>query len=131
LHVKHVASRYYSSRNSTASSISLSNAGDIQRESINNTQCPRKRPILRVMCLHLWRPSHLRLCADNYHNIISIWLDILSTYHSRFSTRSLRFMDAYQKGLNGKQASWAVKKYHGHHGRPYRCQSHWNFYSNT
>jgi hypothetical protein len=31
-----------------------------------------------------------------------------------FSTQSLRFMDAYQRGLNGKQASWASKKYHGH-----------------
>ncbi|ETW78373.1 hypothetical protein HETIRDRAFT_421108 [Heterobasidion irregulare TC 32-1] len=26
-----------------------------------------------------------------------------------------RFMDAYQKGLSGKQASWAAKIYHGHH----------------
>jgi hypothetical protein len=23
-------------------------------------------------------------------------------------------MDAYQKGLNGQQAAWAAKKYHGH-----------------
>ncbi|KAK0476910.1 hypothetical protein EDD18DRAFT_1297231 [Armillaria luteobubalina] len=33
----------------------------------------------------------------------------------RFATRSLRFMDAYQKGLNGAQAAWAVTKYRGHH----------------
>ncbi|KAG2758100.1 hypothetical protein P692DRAFT_201696756 [Suillus brevipes Sb2] len=32
----------------------------------------------------------------------------------RFSTRSLRFMDAYRKGLDGKQAAWASKKYRGH-----------------
>ncbi|KAH8823279.1 hypothetical protein DL96DRAFT_1743818 [Flagelloscypha sp. PMI_526] len=31
-----------------------------------------------------------------------------------FSTRSLRFMDAYRKGLTGKQAAWAAKKYRGH-----------------
>jgi len=24
-------------------------------------------------------------------------------------------MDGYRKGLNGKQAAWASKKYHGHH----------------
>jgi hypothetical protein len=24
-------------------------------------------------------------------------------------------MDAYYKGLNGRQAAWAGKKYHGHH----------------
>lgn len=33
---------------------------------------------------------------------------------SRFSTRSSRFMDAYEKGLNGKLAAWAAKKYPGH-----------------
>lgn len=32
----------------------------------------------------------------------------------RFANRSLRFMDAYQKGLNGSQAAWASKKYRGH-----------------
>ena len=32
----------------------------------------------------------------------------------RFFTRSLRFMDAYRKGLNGRQAAWAAKKYRGH-----------------
>ncbi|KAK0470853.1 hypothetical protein IW261DRAFT_922655, partial [Armillaria novae-zelandiae] len=33
---------------------------------------------------------------------------------SRFATCSLRFMDAYQRGLNGAQAAWAAKKYRGH-----------------
>jgi len=27
---------------------------------------------------------------------------------------ALQFMDAYRKGLNGKQAAWAAKKYCGH-----------------
>jgi hypothetical protein len=27
-------------------------------------------------------------------------------------------MDAYAKGLNGKQAMWAAKKYHGHRALP-------------
>ena len=31
----------------------------------------------------------------------------------RFATRSLRFMDAYRKGLDGRQAAWAAKKYRG------------------
>lgn len=29
-------------------------------------------------------------------------------------------MDAYRKGLNGVQASWANKKYHGHRTLPLR-----------
>ncbi|KAG2351188.1 hypothetical protein BDR07DRAFT_1245028, partial [Suillus spraguei] len=29
----------------------------------------------------------------------------------KFATRSLCFMDAYRKGLNGKQAAFATKKY--------------------
>jgi len=28
------------------------------------------------------------------------------------------FVDAYQRGLNGSQAAWAAKKYHGHHILP-------------
>ncbi|KAG1761235.1 hypothetical protein EDD22DRAFT_780094, partial [Suillus occidentalis] len=32
----------------------------------------------------------------------------------RFSTWSLRFMDAYHKGLDGKQAAWALKRYRDH-----------------
>ncbi|KAG2035644.1 hypothetical protein BDR03DRAFT_867732, partial [Suillus americanus] len=35
-----------------------------------------------------------------------------------FSAHSLRFMDAYRKGLNGKQAVWASKKYCGHRVLP-------------
>ncbi len=27
-------------------------------------------------------------------------------------------MDAYRKGLDGKQAAWAAKKYRGHHVLP-------------
>ncbi|KIL54686.1 hypothetical protein M378DRAFT_1052139 [Amanita muscaria Koide BX008] len=34
--------------------------------------------------------------------------------NAKYATRSLRFMDAYRKGLNGKQAAWAAKKYRGH-----------------
>ncbi|KAG1728571.1 hypothetical protein EDB19DRAFT_1642417, partial [Suillus lakei] len=30
----------------------------------------------------------------------------------------LRFIDAYAKGLNGTQAAWAIKKYHGHRVLP-------------
>ncbi|KAH7917404.1 hypothetical protein BV22DRAFT_1108579 [Leucogyrophana mollusca] len=32
----------------------------------------------------------------------------------RFANRSSRFIDAYHKGLNGKQAAWANKRYRGH-----------------
>jgi hypothetical protein len=40
---------------------------------------------------------------------------------SRYSpnlVRSLRFMDAYRRGLTGRQAAWAAKKYRGHHVLP-------------
>ncbi|KAG0693813.1 hypothetical protein DFH29DRAFT_815965 [Suillus ampliporus] len=35
------------------------------------------------------------------------------------SHRSRRFMDAYKKGLTGKQAAWASKKYRGHRVLPH------------
>ncbi|KIK76571.1 hypothetical protein PAXRUDRAFT_169459 [Paxillus rubicundulus Ve08.2h10] len=37
---------------------------------------------------------------------------------SRFANQSSHFIDAYHKGLNGKQAAWANKKYHGHRVLP-------------
>ncbi|KAJ7600324.1 hypothetical protein C8J56DRAFT_769128, partial [Mycena floridula] len=36
----------------------------------------------------------------------------------RFANRSEHFMEAYQLGLNRKQAAWAVKKYQGHRTIP-------------
>ncbi|TBU64635.1 hypothetical protein BD310DRAFT_963773 [Dichomitus squalens] len=36
----------------------------------------------------------------------------------RFYTRAHRFMDAYRRGLDGKQAAWAAKKYRSHRVLP-------------
>jgi len=36
----------------------------------------------------------------------------------KFANRSRRFMDAYGKGLNGRQAAWAARKYRGHRVLP-------------
>ena len=41
-------------------------------------------------------------------------LKLLFHYSYRFSTQSCCFMDGYRKGLNGRQAAWASKKYCGH-----------------
>lgn len=38
---------------------------------------------------------------------------MLTCFH-RFANRSLRYMDAYRLGLNGKEAVWATRKYNGH-----------------
>ncbi|KAF9506364.1 hypothetical protein BS47DRAFT_1374139 [Hydnum rufescens UP504] len=43
---------------------------------------------------------------------------VISMHNPRFFTRSLRFMDAYHKGLNGVQVAWANKKYRGHRVLP-------------
>ncbi|KAF8136213.1 hypothetical protein EV363DRAFT_1158064 [Boletus edulis] len=39
-------------------------------------------------------------------------------HNCRYATCSLCFMDAYCKGLNGKQAAFAVRKYRGHQTLP-------------
>lgn len=36
----------------------------------------------------------------------------------RYANRAARFMDAYKRGLNGTQASWANRKFHGHRVLP-------------
>jgi hypothetical protein len=45
-------------------------------------------------------------------------MQVFIFFHHRFATRAQRFMDAYRKGLNGKQAAWAGKKYRGHRVLP-------------
>jgi hypothetical protein len=35
-----------------------------------------------------------------------------------FANRSARLMDAYRNGLDGAQAAWANRKYHGHRTLP-------------
>jgi len=50
---------------------------------------------------------------------ISVRLRVLMIGHlTRYARRSHKFIDAYYKGLDGKQAAWALKKYHGHHVLP-------------
>ncbi|KIL55796.1 hypothetical protein M378DRAFT_90298, partial [Amanita muscaria Koide BX008] len=36
----------------------------------------------------------------------------------KYSCRSCRFMDAYRRGLNARQAAWARKRYRGHRVLP-------------
>jgi len=49
-----------------------------------------------------------------YHHIFMLFIHSLALVSLRFSTQSLWFMDAYQKGLTGGQAAWASQKYWGH-----------------
>ncbi|KIL64795.1 hypothetical protein M378DRAFT_77746, partial [Amanita muscaria Koide BX008] len=35
-----------------------------------------------------------------------------------YSCHSCRFMDAYRRGLNARQAAWAGKRYRGHRVLP-------------
>ncbi|KAF8155272.1 hypothetical protein BJ912DRAFT_453668 [Pholiota molesta] len=51
---------------------------------------------------------------DLEKNIIKCLDEIPLITIRRFVTRSVRFMDAYSKGLNGHQAAWASRKYRGH-----------------
>jgi hypothetical protein len=39
-------------------------------------------------------------------------------FNFSFFVRSGRFVDAYKKGLDGKRAAWAIKKYRGHRVLP-------------
>ncbi len=56
--------------------------------------------------------------ADLERNVISSLASIPLTSVRRFANRSRRFMDAYQKGLDGKKAAWASRKYRGHRVLP-------------
>jgi len=55
---------------------------------------------------------------DLTRNTLSALASVPLVIMRRFATRSRRFMDAYEKGLNGKQAAWASRKYRGHRVLP-------------
>lgn len=55
---------------------------------------------------------------DLIRNTLSALAEIPLEMMRKFATRSYRFMDAYEKGLNGKQAAWASRKYRGHRVLP-------------
>lgn len=49
-----------------------------------------------------------------YFDAVMLIVSLLISY----TTRAMRFQDAYRKELNGKQAAWACKKYRGHRTLP-------------
>ncbi len=51
-------------------------------------------------------------------NTISALESIPLAMMRKFANRCLRFIDAYKKGLNGRQAAWASRKYQGHRVLP-------------
>ena len=55
---------------------------------------------------------------DLERNVISSLDSVPLSSIRRFSNRAIHFMDAYHKGLNGKQAAWAARKYRGHRVLP-------------
>jgi hypothetical protein len=55
----------------------------------------------------------IRRYVSNFPLVVKSKLSAHKINHS-FAVRSAQFIDAYQKGLNGVQAAWAIKKYRGH-----------------
>ncbi|KAG1718330.1 hypothetical protein EDB19DRAFT_1798561 [Suillus lakei] len=55
---------------------------------------------------------------DLERNVLSALDSIPLSTMRKFAIRSRRFIDAYDKGLTGTQAAWAIKKYHGHRVLP-------------
>src|SRR6266540_1544157 len=51
-------------------------------------------------------------------NVLNAIEAVPLTSMRKFATRSRRFMDAYARGLNGRQAAWAARKYRGHRVLP-------------
>ena len=61
------------------------------------------------------------LTTNDNEMIKNMWdcLDAVPVESIRsYSIRSCRFMDGYRAGLDGPQAAWACRKYHGHRTLP-------------
>ncbi|KAG1717925.1 hypothetical protein EDB19DRAFT_1064930 [Suillus lakei] len=56
---------------------------------------------------------------DLAKNLVDALESVTVEQMQKYAHRSHRFMDTYKKGLTGKQAAWASKKYRGHRVLPY------------
>ncbi len=63
-----------------------------------------------------------RLCSYNFADLLIQILEVLIsvpiTTIRKFAHKSWRYIDAYNKGLEGRTAEWAVSKYKSHHRLP-------------
>ena len=63
-----------------------------------------------------------RLCNYNYNDLLlqvpEVLISVPVTTIYKFARKSWRYMDAYNKGLEGRTAEWAVSKYKSHHWLP-------------
>ncbi len=63
-----------------------------------------------------------RLCNYNYNDLLTQVLEVLIsvpvTTIRKFARKSWRYMDAYNKGLEGRITEWAVNKYKSYRRLP-------------
>ncbi|CAG8646640.1 4909_t:CDS:2, partial [Paraglomus occultum] len=63
-----------------------------------------------------------RRCSYKYDDLVKVIPEVLNsipiTTIRKFARKSWRYMDAYDKGLEGRMAEWAVKKYKSHRRLP-------------
>jgi hypothetical protein len=107
--------RSSSCQNSTANLILLSSVGDMQKKITGITQLLPKKLIWNGICLHLLRLSHLRAWESQSIQIIN---DPSHSHLLYRASRTRRFMEAYETGVDGKLAMWAQKTYKGHYMPP-------------
>ncbi|KIL57925.1 hypothetical protein M378DRAFT_188351 [Amanita muscaria Koide BX008] len=71
----------------------------------------------RAKYLYRMNPPSSR-AEDLERNMLSALDSITIDEIRKYSCRSCRFMDAYRRGLNARQAAWAGKRYRGHRVLP-------------
>ena len=79
---------------------------------IVNSLPRRGRTISNRMRLSHWIRFRWISCIGKI--VVLYSLPLCSPTCPSFSNRSIHFMDAYRKGLNGQQAAWVGRKYHSH-----------------
>ena len=99
-------------QNSTVNWILLSSTGEMQNSNIGKPLSLTMTKRWYRICMSAWTQ-----CPWNSFISVSQWVGrsvcTLITFSS-YSIQSDRFMNSYWAGLDGPQAAWACKKYHGH-----------------
>ena len=70
----------------------------------------------------IYAKRETRRCSYKYDELVKIIPEVLNSISiatiRKFARKSWRYMDAYDKDLEGRMAEWAVKKYKSHRRLP-------------
>ncbi|CAG8521285.1 11101_t:CDS:2, partial [Ambispora gerdemannii] len=107
-------------------SIEIATKPQMRLDPSNDTATPSSQPSSAMLLIDtLSRPSLLIPSVDIIQ-VPKALVNVPVTTICKFARKSWRYMNTYNKGLEGRTAEWAVNKYKSHHRLPENIEREMN-----